>query len=72
MHILINVSSVNLPMKLKRRLIKIHRSYYVTIPPDYVRLMKLEKRDEFEIELVSDGSLRFKPVELGSKKEGTN
>jgi hypothetical protein len=55
-------------MKWNKMIVRIHGTSYIAIPPDYTRLMKLKKRHEFQIELISDGSLKIRPIEVNSKR----
>jgi antitoxin component of MazEF toxin-antitoxin module len=51
-------------MEWQRKLVQIHGSHYLGLPPSYVKAMKVRRNDEFTIEFVPDGSLIVKPVRL--------
>ncbi len=50
-------------LKWKRYIIRVHKTFYLSLPREYIEGMKLNKDDEIDIILNADGSLTLVPKE---------
>ena len=57
-----------------RKLQQVRNSFFVLLPPDWIKSNEMKKSDPVRIELLNDGSLKIAPVpksDQGSKGTGT-
>jgi antitoxin component of MazEF toxin-antitoxin module len=47
----------------KRYIVRVHNTFYLSLPPAYVQSMQLDKDDEIDVQLNQDGSLTLVPKE---------
>ena len=47
----------------KRYIVRVHNTFYLSLPPAYVQSMQLNKDDEIDVQLNQDGSLTLVPKE---------
>lgn len=50
-----------------RKIVKIHHTFTVSLPPDVIRSWKIGKGDFISVSLQEDGSLKLKPVKSEEK-----
>jgi antitoxin component of MazEF toxin-antitoxin module len=57
-----------------RKLQQVRNSFFVLLPPDWIKSNEMKKSDPVRIELLEDGNLKISPVpksDQGSKGTGT-
>ncbi|MCL5874254.1 MAG: hypothetical protein M1161_02810 [Candidatus Thermoplasmatota archaeon] len=50
-------------LKWKRYIVRVHNTFYLSLPQAYIESMQLDRDDEISLELNSNGSLTLMPTE---------